>query len=61
MDITSRLKNLKIDGKLRVYRLCMIALIGFLGVAAIILSFLMHAKVKEITEVCLRPSPVYRK
>lgn len=51
MDITNRLKNLKIDKKLGIYRKCMIALIVSLGIVSICLSFLMHAKIKEITEV----------
>lgn len=51
MDIKGRIQNLKVAGKLRVYRLCMIALMVVLGIVAIILGFMMNSNVREITEV----------
>lgn len=51
MDITSRLKNLKIDGKLKLYRKCMTVLFLLLGVVSLALGSLMHAKMREITKV----------
>lgn len=51
MKTESRLKNLKISGKLRVYRMSVLAMIIGLGIVSIVLGLLMNAKVGEITNV----------
>lgn len=51
MKTESRLKNLKISGKLRVYRMSVLAMIIGLGIVSIALGLLMNAKVREITNV----------
>lgn len=51
MNLEKKLKNLKVAGKLRVYRTCMIAIIVCMGIISALLSMLMNSKVKEITEV----------
>lgn len=47
----SRLKDLKVIGKLKVYRMTMIAMIAILGIVAILLGFLMNSQLHEITDV----------
>lgn len=51
MKFKNKLKNLKVKEKLRTYRLCMIALVVLMGAVSVLLSFLMNAKVHEITDV----------
>lgn len=51
MSLNDKMKNLKVSGKLNLYRLCMIAVIAVMGIVSAGLSLLMHLKVKQITEV----------
>lgn len=51
MKLEAKLKDLKVAGKLRVYRMCMLAIIAAMGVISAVLSLWMNVKVKEITEV----------
>lgn len=51
MNMESKLKNLKVSGKLKVYRLSMIAVIAVLGLVSIVLGLLMNSKLHEITDV----------
>ena len=51
MKFKTKLKNLKVVEKLRVYRISMIMLIVVMGIVSIFLSFLMNTKVNEITDV----------
>ena len=51
MTFKSKLKNLKVVRKLRVYRICMIILMLIMGSISIFLSFLMNSKVYKITDV----------
>lgn len=51
MKFKTKLKNLKVVEKLRVYRVSMIILIVIMGIVSIFLSFLMDTKVDEITDV----------
>ncbi len=51
MNLEKKLKNLKVAGKLKVYRMCMITIIVCMGIISAVLSMLMNSKVKEITEV----------
>ena len=50
MKFKTKLKNLKVVEKLRVYRISMIMLIVVMGIVSIFLSFLMNTKVNEITD-----------
>ncbi len=51
MNIGTKLKDVKVEGKLKVYRTCMMALIVAIGVVSIILGLVMNSRVKEITDV----------
>ncbi len=51
MTFKSKLKNLKVVKKLKVYRICMIMLMLIMGSISIFLSFLMNSKVYKITDV----------
>lgn len=51
MNFKDKVKNLKVAGKLRFYRLSMIAIMLVMGLVSIILSFMMRASLKEITDV----------
>lgn len=51
MTFKSKLKNLKVVRKLRVYQICMIILMLIMGSISIFLSFLMNSKVYKITDV----------
>lgn len=51
MNLAKKLKDYKVVAKLKIYRICMSALIIAVGVVAVILSMVMYTKVKEITEV----------
>mgnify|MGYP003276936862 CR=1 FL=1 len=48
--IKKRMKNLKVPEKLRIYRICMIVLIAFMGVVSVALTMLIDSKVREMTE-----------
>lgn len=51
MDLGSKLRDLKVEEKLKIYRTCMIALIVVMGVVSAVLGLVMDARVKEITDV----------
>lgn len=51
MNLSSKMRDLKVAGKLNCYRLCMIAVIAVMGIVSAGLSLLMHLQVKQITEV----------
>lgn len=51
MRLMEKLKDFKVEEKLKTYRLCMVAIMAVMGFAALLLSFVMNAKMREITEV----------
>ncbi len=51
MNLESRLKNLKVAEKLKVYRISTIVLILGMGIVSAVLSFVMYLNIKNITEV----------
>lgn len=51
MNLKEKMKNYKIDKKLKIYRISMIGLIILMGLVSGILAYIMHARVEEITEV----------
>lgn len=51
MKLESRMKNMKVKGKLNFYRTCMLGVIIVMGLISAIMSLITYSHVKEITEV----------
>lgn len=51
MGLESKIRDLKVTDKLRVYRLSMIGAILLLGIVSVCLGFVMNSKLNEITNV----------
>lgn len=51
MNLEAKIKNLKVAGKLRIYRISMIVMIIIVGIVSVILSLVMYSNVKNITDV----------
>ena len=51
MKIASKLKDVEVSGKLKIYRISLTGMIVALGIVSMILGFMMNSKLHEITDV----------
>lgn len=51
MSLRERVKNMKIQKKMNLYRTCMLVIIALMGVISAIMTVLINSQIKKVTEV----------